>query len=646
MIGQHSQMKSVLLSFVSLLLITCNSQITPCIIWRNSFLEITQTTPNINETVLSCRVRSRQTTGWIGVGFSKSDKSFENSIFILSYLPGTVLVLKNHTELDKSEKLNEFTTKQSLGDIIDGIYEFSFNINSTLVLEKNFIFFANNEDSLPPFSNNSEFPKHKAFSKPIYLNLLNKNIEFPACEKNLNSPGRAISRHWIGYLMDSIFSIIVMLLFVYFRNDQPLKSRFAAPLIGIVCLTLNCFSYFWSGSLTYEEHSVQICKITGFLSYPLVQMTIMLPTLMMIRYSVLLQLHLHKSDFIKNWKNLKRKTSSTSFSQMPSTSPRSKSLTVKFNSKLRETQAKPTVVKLIKILRQMLLVLQSPWALLIAPVLWFAVFEFGIFIIFASGNFTCKPLTKTLMRQWHTVGLAFVAISFSFFFVLDFVLSIKNFIRCRWRKYIFEEDPFHFRVDFLTLIVFVPLLLVWAILPMPILISGIISDIMFYSGTALNGGLALVITMIKKLIFIIKSNKIDNKRLNMTIDFIIKDEILLEKFVEFSELEWSSENVYFKIDSAEYQKKTDIKSRRNAAIQIKENYLTRNISPLEINVSGKALNPTLKQIEELDFCNDLFEKINREVDVNLCDTLARFIVSSQYDHYLTEKEKVLSKMGL
>jgi hypothetical protein len=332
----------------------------------------------------------------------------------------------------------------------------------------------------------------------------------------------------------------------------------------------------------------------------------MLPTLMMIRYSILLQLHLHKSDFIKNWKNLKRKTSSTSFSQIPSTSPRSKSLTVKFNTKYKETREKPVVLETIKIIRKMMLVLQSPLSLLIAPILWFIIFEFGIFIIFASNNFTCKPLTKTLMRQWHTVGLAFVAISFSFFFVLDFILSIKNFIRCRWRKYIFEEDPFHFRVDFLTLIIFVPLLAIWAIVPMPILISGIVSDAMFYTGTALNGGLALIITMIKKLIFLIKSKKMDNKRLMMTIEHIIKEENLLEKFIEFSELEWSSENVYFKIDSSEYQKKTDIKSRRNIALQIKDNYLTRNVSPLEINVSGKVLNPTLKQIEELDFCNKGF----------------------------------------
>jgi hypothetical protein len=38
--------------------------------------------------------------------------------------------------------------------------------------------------------------------------------------------------------------------------------------------------------------------------------------------------------------------------------------------------------------------------------------------------------------------------------------------------------------------------------------------------------------------------------------------------------------------------------------------------------------------------------IEREVDVNICDTLSRFIVSSQYNQYLKENENSLKSLGL
>jgi hypothetical protein len=139
---------------------------------------------------------------------------------------------------------------------------------------------------------------------------------------------------------------------------------------------------------------------------------------------------------------------------------------------------------------------------------------------------------------------------------------------------------------------------------------------------------------------------VSNERLKVNIAMILKNDRLLEKFIEFTELEWSSENVYFKIDIEDYKKKTDLKSKRNVALKIKENYLMRNVSPLEINVTGKSLNPVLKQIDEQDFTNELFDRIDSEVDVNICDSLARFIISYQFDEFLKENEERVQKMGL
>jgi hypothetical protein len=496
-------MKVIFLIFINLLL-TCFCQKIPCLIWRNSFLEISTNFEIKNETVLSCRVRTLQTKGWMAVGFSPSNSSLENSLLILASLPENFYILKNHTGQSQSELISEVKKEQSLSDIIDGIYEFSFKINSSVVAEKNFVYFASNEEVIPPFSNFSLIPKHKSFSKPMYLNLKNKNELFPFCEKNLNLQGRLVSRYWFGYSLDLMFSIFIFILMIYFRNDQPLKSRYLAPKIGIICLACNCFSFFLTSTLSFEEQSVKGCIITGFITYPMVEMIIMLPTLITIRYTVLLRLYIYKRDFIRSMS--KKSISSARFPN--SSKPKSGTF---LSKKLEELKSNSHVVKITKLIRKILLVFQSPNSLTIASLVWFLFFESGMFVIFAIGKFKCNSYTMWNMKQLHLYSFAFVSNIFIFFVALDFISNIKNIVRCRCKRYFIEEDPFHFRVDFFNLIILIPLASIWLLMPMPSLVFGIVTDMMYYFVLLLIGGLPLLITIIKKLILVIKSNKIKKK---------------------------------------------------------------------------------------------------------------------------------------
>jgi hypothetical protein len=621
--------------------VSVKSNTTPCLIWKNSFLEITPQTSKLNETILSMRVKSLQTTGWIAVGFSKNQNSFDDSIFILYQLPNQVFVLKNHTQQDFEKKIFEISTTQNFEDILDNIRSFSFKMNSSLILDKNFIFFSINYAPMGVDSNVSFLSKHSSFSSAYHFNLFDSNIDFPACPDHLNLPSRIFSYNIYVFILGIMIALILCLLFVYYRNEQPLKSRFFAPIIGVLFLSLNMFVDFLNASFTAEEHVFIKCKTSGLMTYAFIQIMLILPTLLMIRYSVLLQLHLFKKNFIQNWKSLKRKNSATII-PIQSVS----SMTQSFSQRIKDTTQKPRVVVAFQKLRQILLILQSPFALIVAPFLWLVLFELLMFTVFAISGFQCKSFTRSTMLFIHVMGIFFTTFVFTVFFVIDLLLSFRHFIKCRWKTYFLEEDPFHFRIDFLLLIFFVPTMIVWATAKLPNVVLATLTDTLFFIGILISGGLPLLITIGKRVIYQIKSKNIRSKRLGLNIEFIIKDENLLEKFIEFAELEWSSENVYFKIDLNDYKKKNDLKSKRNVANQIKENYLIRNVSPLEINVSGKALNPTLRKIEEQDFTTDLFDLIDREVDVNLCDTLARFIISSQYDQYLKENEVVLTKLGL
>jgi hypothetical protein len=619
----------------------------PCLIFKNSFVEITPTTFGVNETTLSIHLRSRQTNGWLGVGFSSSKNIFTDSIFVLSVIREKVFVLKNHTQVENvANKISEIDTTQPLRNIIDGVYSFNFHMNSSFLLERNFLFLALNEDSIS-LQNSTDIPKHTSISNAFYLDMRQNLNDYPACKYDLNIPGRILARHWSIFYVGTLLNILLCIGYVYFRNDQPLKSRFFAPLFVVISVQVNLFSEYLYGYFYYDESVKFFCFINGFMSYSSIQLAVVLPTLMIVRYSILLQLHLHKQKFINKVKKLRRRQSGKSFTRLRSTPVSIPNLNSTSDSENEKSKIENVVIsKTIRYIRRLLLILQSHWVFIGAPFVWVFFFLIGQFAILSVSEFKCKPWTETYMRYHHVFFLAINAIAILISLIFDLILNLKNFFKCQWKRYYFDDDTFHYRMDMPIIVMLLPFVFLWLVIPLPYLFRGIVVDIMMFLSVGFGGGVALFITIIKKSIFLIKTQRIDNKRLKMTIEMIIKEKLLLEQFITFAESEWSSENIYFKIDISEYKKKTDQKTKMILANQIKENYLVTGISPLEVNSTRKSLNPTLKQMEDLEFSNDLFDKIEAEVDANLCDTLARFIVSSEYDYYLKLNQETLTKMGL
>jgi hypothetical protein len=515
-------------------------------------------------------------------------------------------------------------------------------MNGSLLQDKKFLYFAQNEHSLAAPDNETLIPPHTSNSGPIVMDFMNPKAIYPLCLDKLNLPNRVLNNHWVFYVLGTLLCITLCLIFFTLRNEQPLKSRFIGPVFGFLMYGLSLSADFWHMQYNFDIYTHYACFIQIFITYPMIQMNIVLPTLILIRYSIILQLYLHKADFIKKSKELQRSAST----MVMNNTTNSSSFLTRMDSKWKSFQENSIKVQIELRLRQILLFLQNPWSLVIVPMIWNILFIGFLLTLFTINKFYCEASTVLLARNFHLAILGIAAMIFAFFFILDMLFSIRNFIRCRWKKYFLEEDPFHFRLDFISLIFFVPVFFIWFLVPMPHFMYTLLNEFLFICGILLLGGIATIITIVKKIIFNIKSSRVSNERLKVNIQTILKNERLLEKFVEFTELEWSSENIYFKIDLEDYKKKNDLKSKRNIALKIKENYLMRNVSPLEINVTGKSLNPVLKQIEEQDFTNDLFDKVDSEVDVNLCDSLARFIISYQFDEYLKENEERVQKMGL
>ena len=115
---------------------------TNCITWKNSFVKIFK--QNLNPEVFRFEIHSRQASGWMSITYFTKKENFQNSISVLSYLPNQFIQLTNHTTIShkkiffEEQVLNQFYNK------IDGIFTFSFKINSTDLQNINFIVLSNN----------------------------------------------------------------------------------------------------------------------------------------------------------------------------------------------------------------------------------------------------------------------------------------------------------------------------------------------------------------------------------------------------------------------------------------------------------------------------------------------------------------------
>jgi hypothetical protein len=613
--------KLTLLLFVCFLVTLGHAQ-DICILWKNSFVKIEK-----SQNFSTLTVKSRQDKGWLGVRFSSAKISFETSFSVIGIFKSNILQFKNHTESDKNLNFFDSSIPNTVNDFFDRIFTFSFKMNNTEFDTKKYLQFAISESDFTYSQNNSILPRHDSISDPIYFEL-NSTEKYPPCSEELNIPGRALAYHWASYWSGVVVYISIGLLFIIFKNDQPLKSRFIAPLISLFALTLNLFGEYLYGIISYESSTKFFCLITAFLNYTVIQVGFTIPTLMIIRYSILLQFYIQKQNFIKKWKQFKK--SGNDSSTDVTKAPKKKGITL-------------IIVKCARLFKRIFKLLSSHYIFLIIPVFWGIFFDTVLVVMFAIYGFKCSSEIQTYIRFFHFGCLIIQAGIIAILIVFDFILSLKNLVCCRWKNYFFIEDPYHYRIDMIVIFLIIPLLVLWVFIPIPYLFKSITVDLICILGLAISGGNALIISIVKKLIFFLRKKR--SKTTSISIEEILKDENLLDKFIAFCESEWSTENIYFKLDIVDYKSSRE-QQKQKYAMKIKENYLISRISPLEVNLSSGALARTLGAIEKGNFDEKLFELAEQEVEVNLFDTVSRFIVSSEFNKHLKRRQSVSKDLGL
>eukprot|EP01080_Neovahlkampfia_damariscottae_P012432 gene12432-6184_t len=604
---------------------------------------ITKEINNQTEKFVEFEFVGLQNRGWAGFTLS-TNNSLENSISFIGYHPDKIIFLTNHTTVESLDKIDSFVYVRNFNYRFDGIMSFKVTLNESMILGKNKITIGQNYNFLPTWTNETTISKHSGVSSYLNFQLDLPEHKYPFCNDNLNLPGRILAMHWSIYLASAFILSFFGLFFVYFRNEQPLKSRFVGPLYCIIGTHLDLIGEFIFGLFPYEQSAYWVCSYYAFFLYAAIQFSLMIPCLMSIRYAILLQLHFYKRNYIKKHKLL-RKTSSMSI--VSSNTPSS------FSSNSQIFQETSLLRKIWKRLRDFLSMLKSPWIFVVVPIIWGLIFLVAEFVVFTASGFRCSSFARTFFRYTH-VGFIFTSfIVLTAFVSLDFVLSVRRWCKWQWHIYLFEEDPFNYRVDMMMFgFFFFPVVIIWATLPLPKLISAAVVDYLMILAVILSGGNALLITMFKRIKFYIQTsfnerNESNNKnRVKLTPEMILSEQRLLEIFIKFADFEWSSENIYFVLDVNQYKNQKDLKTKRALATQIKENYFIPNVSPLELNITGKSLKTCMKFIEENEFTNELFNSVQDEVEVNICDTISRFIVSDEYKEYKKYDYERLSSLGL
>lgn len=118
----------------------------------------------------------------------------------------------------------------------------------------------------------------------------------------------------------------------------------------------------------------------------------------------------------------------------------------------------------------------------------------------------------------------------------------------------------------------------------------------------------------------------------------IKDEEGRNLFFNFSDSEWSTENISCYEDIELYKKEKDFQKRKERANQIYYLYLNGNDSKLEINIQQKHCIPIYEHIKIDTYPSNLFETVEEIIIENMCDTFSRFEISSDYSLYLKRSE--------
>jgi hypothetical protein len=282
----------------------------------------------------------------------------------------------------------------------------------------------------------------------------------------------------------------------------------------------------------------------------------------------------------------------------------------------------------------------------------------------ANESFVCKEyISQTLTILHFSVNIIFIVCLFSIG-VIDIVINIVSFFRNVFKKkskgffkmigpsfydFYFFSDPFYFRIEQIFSGILFLFYIVTEILSLDKIFGNKSVEYIYYVKITISitrtivRYLFLIYQVIIPLllsIFVYFKNltkKCFRNKGEVTLNelqIVINNEALFLLFCEFSQKEWSYENILCFQDIEGFRKENKLEKKKEIAFEIFSKYLNASDSPLEINIDQRQCKLLFKEMQSDDAFNDeLFVSVEQALQVNLADTLGRFIISDEYLNY-------------
>eukprot|EP01080_Neovahlkampfia_damariscottae_P002392 gene2392-2856_t len=564
-------------------------------------------------------------TGWCAFSFSKNS-SIDGSI--------SLLIIFNHQNVlktlvfPKHQNLYQNETKE-VENKYEGIaYWEVFNINNFFMNISKQIY-PNSFDHLIIVSNDKEKPYlteggQWVIPKHNFVDIRDLKKEENFCFENSIYPLVLEQTNIYVFFGFLIVYVILIFLTIYFRNDQPLKSRGIFPIIAVVFGYWSLFQNFGYHFQTLEWRQKYYCFFQGVGYVPTITSQCFILSVYCLRITLTLTLNNNK-NYIRNQKG---------------------KLSIFF--------------RFILFLKYMT---SDIFMVISASLLYlFIVVEVFAYQLITNGTRDCR--TKPELVE-PILLVSFIAVAIVY--LIDFILMIKQLFCCRLRALCCKDDPFYFRSQQWIVGGSIVVMMIITILygfsaifildpikndiqqaPFQIFIYYILEvlfSIFFYSTVFYFNGYVLLITIIKKFISLCKKKQKDSQSESSKAALIncLNDEELCNLFKKFSDSEWSSENYLMYFDILLFQNlKRD--EQEEFARQMFNNYLNGYSAPLEVNVVQQLSIDIKHRIDNDDYESDMFDVIYDEVVKNLLDTFSRFRSTRWYLNFIETRVFVESQL--
>lgn len=519
--------------------------------------------------------------GWIALGFSNTNKTTD-----AKFVYGTMNnVIQNPLPPFYNLSLN-INLYQDMGMLSIEIY-----MNYSMAIEMNYIIFAMRSSSFQSFN----------ILDNTFLSIKNNQNVSQNCV--ILEPNILEGQSLPALIVMMAFFICLFFIWMFFRNNQVLKSRgFTVPIniLSLYGIYIEQLIYF---GVDLESRYYYSCYIQGILTFALYQTTFFNILMNFLRF-LIMQYYNNKKE---------------------------EQLMLRYNE---ETQ---NVHSLIYVLDY----LTNPFLTLLLTISY----TFIIILISILSNIPFDNQGLCTGYSYMIFQIIYSVLGFIIFICILIIQNLDLFYglfsnRCNLYNFFLLSDPFHFRIELIHLPFLLIYYIIWEILVFLLnedyyIVIMIFNSIYVYWIVIFQSILIIMITLFQ--IVYNRFKKIE-ENYSETISSILTSKRVRLWFIEYAKYEWNLENIMLWDEINKYKNQVSIDKRKKISEYIVRYFLAPR-AIFDININKSESDRIIKLVDNGNFDDNLYSDILESIQTNLKETFKNFRNNDQrYIEYISNKQ--------